>query len=71
LVQILDHVNQLMPEDLFLIHPLGLDAGGAEKDDGLFAVPSTHQHGVLGTSGIRVGHGEAGSRCSCDQELDQ
>jgi hypothetical protein len=60
-----------MPEDLFLIHPLGLDAGGAEKDDGLFAVPSTHQHGVLGTSGIRVGHGEAGSRCSCDQELDQ
>jgi hypothetical protein len=55
-----------MPEDLFLIHFLGLDAGGAEKDDGLFAVPSTHQHGVLGTSGIRVGHGEAGSSCSCD-----
>jgi hypothetical protein len=55
-----------MPEDLFLIHFLGPDAGGAEKDDGLFAVPSTHQHRVLGTSGIRVGHGEAGSSCSCD-----
>jgi hypothetical protein len=60
-----------MAEDLFLIHSLGLDAGGAEKDGGLFAVPSTHQHRVLGTSGIRVGHGEAGSSCSCNQELDQ
>jgi hypothetical protein len=57
LVQILDHVDELMAEDLFLIHSLGSDAGGAEKDDGLFTVPSTHQHGVLGTSGIRVGHG--------------
>jgi hypothetical protein len=25
----------------------------------------------LGASGIRVGHAEAGSSCSCDQELDQ
>ena len=60
-----------MPEDFFLIQSLGLDAGGTEKDHGLFAVPSTHQHWVLGTAGIRIVQGQAGSSCGCDQELDQ
>jgi len=64
-------VNELMPEDFFLIHSLGLDPGGTEKDHGLFAVPSTHQHWVLVTSGIRIVQGQAGSSCGCDQELDQ
>jgi len=71
MLQILDHVNELMTEDFFLIHSLGLDVGGTEKNLGLFTVPSTQQAWGLGTSGMRMGNGQAGSCCSCDQEMDQ
>jgi hypothetical protein len=46
-----------MPEDLFLIHSLGLDVGGTEKNHGLFTVPSTQQAWGLGTSGMRMAYG--------------
>jgi hypothetical protein len=60
-----------MTEDFFLIHSLGLDVGGTEKNLGLFTVPSTQQAWGLGTSGMRMAYGQAGSCCSCDQEMDQ